>query len=405
MPIPIFINGVEAHTIVRDLLTSTSKEDLFQQKIIKRESTYQPNKAVQVDAIVNSIGFPLVGGPAGSMEAGRNVDVAQQLLRQMNVPYMIASPLLLQSIPQWKQNGVLGLQAVVLYSLPELDGAIDTVVLGGLVGDKIALIPERVRKLTSRLQSWITLRQTPPKDRKLSVVLYGFPPNVGAVGTAALLDVPQSLENLLKRLHDEGYDVGDFATDPDACGQSLVAALSVLSENPSITGGASRMEAMLEKRMERAKEGDVTTAECLAKPGGGLGGAKVQAQDVSSDELEKMLGKYMFRKVRRAWSEKDRGPGVSGDGKYVVAGLQVGNVFITVQPLLGVEGDPMRLLFERNLTPHPQYCAAYEYMKENSQAVIHLGMHGTAEWLPGQVRTRLKEVVDGHSYDALYLIE
>jgi magnesium chelatase subunit H len=398
LPIPIFINGVEAHTIVRDLLTSTTKEDLYHQKIIKRESTYQPNKAVQVDAVVNSIGFPLVGGPAGSMEAGRNVHVAQQLLKEMNVPYIIASPLLLQSIPQWKQSGVLGLQAVVLYALPELDGAIDTVVLGGLVGDKIALIPERVRKLTSRLQSWITLRRTPPKDRKLSVVLYGFPPNVGAVGTAALLDVPQSLEKLLKRLHEEGYDVGDFATDPDACGQSLVAALSVLSENPSITGGASRMESMLEKRMVRAKEGDVTTAECLARPGGGLGGAKVQAQDVSSDELEKMLGKYMFRKVRRAWSEKDRGPGVSGDGKYVVAGLQVGNVFVTVQPLLGVEGDPMRLLFERNLTPHPQYCAAYEYMKENSQAVIHLGMHGTAEWLPGQVRElfRLKEVVDGH---------
>lgn len=376
LPIPIFINGVEAHTIVRDLLTSANKEEMVRTGKVMRESSFQPSKAVSVDAIVNTIGFPLVGGPAGSMEAGRNVDVAQQLLGEMNVPYMIASPLLLQSIPQWKESGVLGLQAVVLYSLPELDGAIDTVVLGGLVGDKIALIPERVRKLTARLQSWISLRQTPPKDRKLSVVLYGFPPNVGAVGTAALLDVPQSLENLLKRLHKEGYDVGEFATDPDACGQSLVAALSILSENPSITGGAKRMNDVLEKRMERARQGDVTTAECLAREGGGLGGAKVQAVDVSVDELEKMLGKYMNKKVRRAWAENDRGPGVTAEGKYNVAGLQLGNVFVTVQPLLGVEGDPMRLLFERDLTPHPQYCAAYAYMKEHSQAVLHLGMHG-----------------------------
>jgi magnesium chelatase subunit H len=67
----------------------------------------------------------------------------------------------------------------------------------------------------------------------------------------------------------------------------------------------------------------------------------------------------MAKKVRRAWSEKERGPGVSASGDLVVAGIQVGNVWITVQPLLGVEGDPMRLLFERNLTPHPQYCAAY----------------------------------------------
>jgi magnesium chelatase subunit H len=88
------------------------------------------------------------------MEAGRNVNVAQKLLGDMNVPYIIASPLLLQSIQQWKQNGVLGLQSVVLYSLPELDGAIDTVVLGGLVGDKIALVPERVRKLAGRLTGW-----------------------------------------------------------------------------------------------------------------------------------------------------------------------------------------------------------------------------------------------------------
>jgi magnesium chelatase subunit H len=319
------------------------------------------------------------------MEAGRNVAVAQKLLSEMNVPYFIASPLLLQSIPQWKQNGVLGLQAVVLYSLPELDGAIDTVVLGGLVGDKIALVPERVRKLAGRLNGWIGLRKTPPKDRNLSVVLYGFPPNVGAVGTAALLDVPRSLENLLKRLHEEGYDVGDFAADPDACGQSLVAALSVLSENPSITGGAARMQDALEKRMEKARSGDVTTAECLSRNGGGLGGAVVRAKDITADELEKMLGKYMYRKVRRAWAENERGPGVSYEGKYVVSGLQLGNVFITVQPLLGVEGDPMRLLFERDLTPHPQYCAAYGYMKEHSHAVLHFGMHGTSEWLPGQV--------------------
>ncbi len=53
---------------------------------------------------------------------------------------------------------------------------------------------------------------------------------------------------------------------------------------------------------------------------------------------------------------------VSAKGKLVVSGLQLGNVWITVQPLLGVEGDPMRLLFERDLTPHPQYCAAYEWM-------------------------------------------
>jgi magnesium chelatase subunit H len=41
---------------------------------------------------------------------------------------------------------------VVLYSLPELDGAIDTVPLGGLVGDDIYLVPERVKKVADRVK-------------------------------------------------------------------------------------------------------------------------------------------------------------------------------------------------------------------------------------------------------------
>lgn len=53
----------------------------------------------------------------------------------------------------------------------------------------------------------------------------------------------------------------------------------------------------------------------------------------------------------------------SGKGELVVGGLQLGNVFLGVQPLLGLEGDPMRLMFERDLTPHPQYAAFYEWLK------------------------------------------
>ena len=380
IPVPIFINGVEAHTIVRDLLTSDYEEKQVQKGIIHRDTTYQAVNAVKVDAIVNTVGFPLVGGPAGSVEAGRNVAVAEQLLTDMNVPYIVAAPMLLQGIDQWKQTGVLGLQSVVLYALPELDGAIDAVVLGGLVGDKIALVPERVRKLNSRVMGWMNLKRSPPSERKIAVSLYGFPPNVGAVGTAALLNVPQSLENLLRQLHRSGYDVGDWANDEHASGQSLVAALAVISENPVIAGGASNMQAALDAKIARAVANDQTVAATLALPGAGLAGAKVRAVDVTADELEKVMGKYMFQKVRRAWSERDRGPGVSASGTYVVAGLEIGNVFVFVQPLLGLEGDPMRLLFERDLTPHPQYCATYEWLQLNpsqggmgTQAIVHLG--------------------------------
>jgi hypothetical protein len=59
------------------------------------------------------------------------------------------------------RDGIAGLQSVVLYSLPELDGAIDTVPLGGLMGNSIFLVPERVKRLSARLRKWVTLRRTP----------------------------------------------------------------------------------------------------------------------------------------------------------------------------------------------------------------------------------------------------
>ena len=131
------------------------------------------------------------------------MDVATRLLAAKNIPLLVAAPLLLQEIKSWKEKGVLGLQSAVLYSLPELDGAVDTVVLGGLVGDKIALVPERVRKLARRIKGWHALRVTPKEEKKISILCYVFPPNVGAIGTAALLNVPRSLEKLLVALQEQ----------------------------------------------------------------------------------------------------------------------------------------------------------------------------------------------------------
>ena len=65
----------------------------------------------------------------------------------------------------WTRDGIAGLQSVVLYSLPELDGAIDTVPLGGLVGNNIFLVAERVKRLSQRIKKWVHLRQTPAQVR------------------------------------------------------------------------------------------------------------------------------------------------------------------------------------------------------------------------------------------------
>lgn len=68
-----------------------------------------------------------------------------------------------QDMASWTRDGIAGLQSVVLYSLPELDGAIDSVPLGGLVSNDIHLVPERVDRLAGRIKKWVNLRRTPPK--------------------------------------------------------------------------------------------------------------------------------------------------------------------------------------------------------------------------------------------------
>lgn len=342
-PLPIFINGVEGHVAVRDWMTTAY--ETAQRKQGKIETPSLSEEAVEVDAIVSTIGFPLVGGPAGSMEAGRQVEVAKRILTAKNVPYIVSAPLLIQDIHSWTRQGVGGLQSVVLYALPELDGAIDPVSLGGLVGEDIYLIPERVKRLTGRLKKWINLRQKPLSERKIAIILYGFPPGYGAVGTAALLNVPKSLINFLNALKAQGYEVGEIPED----GEELIRLVK---------------EADTEK---------VSRDEFI------------QANKVHVNTLEKWLGYLLTNRIEKQWKSLTETGIKTYEDEYQIGGVQLGNIWIGVQPPLGISGDPMRLMFEKDLTPHPQYAAFYKWLQNDfeADAIVHFGMHGTVEWLPG----------------------
>ncbi|MEO0836964.1 MAG: magnesium chelatase subunit H, partial [Cyanobacteria bacterium J06642_3] len=336
-PVPIFINGVEGHVAVRDWMTTAYEQE--QRARGNKEITSLSKDAVKVDAIVSTIGFPLVGGPAGSMEGNRQIEVAKEILSAKNVPYIVSAPLLIQDIDSWLREGIGGLQSVVLYALPELDGAIDTVPLGGLVGEDIQVIPERLDRLTGRLKNWIKLRQTKPGDRKIAIILYGFPPGYGATGTAALLNVPKSLLKLLHALKEQGYNVGEIPED----GEEIIKRVKEAEENPQI--GISS---------------DVRT-------------------------LDQQLDDELLGRIEKQWQSLT-GTGIKTYGdKYHLGGIQLGNVWIGVQPPLGIAGDPMRLMFEKDLTPHPQYAAYYKWLQNDygADAIVHFGMHGTVEWLPG----------------------
>jgi magnesium chelatase subunit H len=355
IPLPIFINGVEGHVAVRDWMTTSYEQEQIEKGI--KETLSLSKDAVKVDAIASTIGFPLVGGPAGSMEAGRQVEVAKRILSAKNIPYIVAAPLLIQDIHSWTRQGIGGLQSVVLYALPELDGAIDTIPLGGLVGEDIYLIPERLKRLTGRLKNWIKLRQTPPSERKVAIILYGFPPGYGATGTAALLNVPKSLLKFLQALKTQGYNVGELPED----GEEII------------------------RQVKEADEAIVTPTLESEFVGNGTKTDRKGQNIVNVRTLEKWLGYLLTTRVEKQWKSLT-GTGIKTYGdNFHVGGVQLGNVWIGVQPPLGLSGDPMRLMFEKDLTPHPQYAAYYKWLQNEfkASAIVHFGMHGTVEWLPG----------------------
>jgi magnesium chelatase subunit H len=88
---------VEGHTVVRDLFTTEHEQRLRRRGILGGGGGWElSDECAEVDAIVNTIGFPLVGGPAGSMEGGRQIEAAKEILSAKNVPYIVAAPLLIQ---------------------------------------------------------------------------------------------------------------------------------------------------------------------------------------------------------------------------------------------------------------------------------------------------------------------
>ncbi len=324
--IPIFVMGIESHVVVREWLTRMG-----------------------VDLLINTMGFPLVGGPAGSSKAGLTVSVARDLLTKLDVPYMIATPLFVQDEDSWREHGVGPIQATITYALPEMDGAVAPVVLGGMRGSEVGIVPDRLARMAELARGFVRLRQTTNRDKKIAIVVYNYPPGQGNTATAALLDVPASLIALLDQMRAAGYSVGEFPRDPAQFARCLDA--SIRSETPELSASHPPFDLLT----------------------------------VSRQAFNTWVRPQDQERITARWGTFPGDIAPAGNDRVRLGGMQIGNVYIGVQPMIGMPGDPMRLLFDRENTPHHQYALFYKWITEQygAHAIVHMGMHGTAEWMPG----------------------
>ena len=309
----------------------------------------------RIDILVSLTGFSLIGGPAYN-----DSNAAVEVLGDLDVPMIGAHAIEFQTLGQWAASpqGLGPIETTMLVALPELDGAINPTVFGGRVGkdasDGIGTVPEglvgtkamapcaeRVMLLVEKTKRLALLRRKQNAEMKVGIVLFGFPPNAGAVGTAAYLSVFESLHNTLKRMAADGYSVEVPASVEDL-------RRAVLQGNAAQYGQDANVAAHV----------DADTIVRTTPP---------------LEHIEKVWGPA---------------PGkVQSDGRGVfVLGAQFGNIFVGVQPTFGYEGDPMRLLFEKGFAPTHAFVTFYLWLRNTFQAdaLLHFGMHGALEFMPGK---------------------
>ncbi len=312
-----------------------------------------------IDALLSLTGFSLVGGPAYN-----DAHAAEETLARLDVPYVSVAPVEFQTLQQWgaSERGLMPVEATMMVAIPELDGSTSPMVFGGRAdagharctgcakgctfddvdgAHDMQVCSERADALAARMARLVDLRRGERAERKVACVLFNFPPNAGNTGTAAFLGVFESLYNTLAAMRERGYRV--------------------------------ELPASVDELRERIIHGN---AEQFGAP------ANVHARIAADDHVRR---EKWLKEIEAQWGPA---PGRQlSDGRSIwVLGERFGNVFVGIQPAMGYEGDPMRLLFERGFAPTHAFSAFYRWLREDykADAVLHFGTHGALEFMPGK---------------------
>ncbi|AOS84542.1 magnesium chelatase subunit H [Chlorobaculum limnaeum] len=298
------------------------------------------SESMPIDLVVNATGFSLVGGPAETRSAE-----AVGILKKIGVPCFNLIPLAFQPISHWRENnlGLTPLQTALSVAVPELDGAIEPHVFAGLEegSDRTLPLETETRALADRVARLVRLRRKANADKKLAIVLFNFPPNLGNAGTAAFLDVFESLLRLMRKLKDEGYQI-DLPASVDALRDKLLEG----------------------NRLVFGTDGNV-------------------AAHYPVEQYRKAFPVY--ERIEPFWGDA---PGeLFNDGsRFHILGAMFGNLFVGQQPSFGYERDPMRLLMAKDAAPNHAFAAFYSWLDHvfRADALLHFGTHGALEFMPGK---------------------
>lgn len=252
------------------------------------------------------------------------------------------------------------MDAAMQVAIPEFDGRLITVPFSFKEQgpDDVPVYvadPERAARVAGIAVRHASLRHTPNADKKLAIVFTAYPTKHSRVGNAVGLDTPASAVGVLDALRDAGYSLTGYPEYPDN-GDELIHRL--------IAAGGHDVEWLTEEQLASAP-------------------ARVPLADYRAwfDRLEPALRDGMLE----AWGEPPGNLYVDGDD-IVLASLRFGNVVVMIQPPRGFGENPIAIYHDPDMPPSHHYMAAYRWLENSfgADAIVHMGKHGTMEWLPGK---------------------
>ena len=257
---------------------------------------------------------------------------------------------------QW-EDGMQGLSprdVAMNIALPEVDGRIITRAISfkssqqwnqQLETDVVGYEPviDRATFVVNLAQNWVNLSQTPNSEKKVALILANYPNKDGRIANGVGLDTPESCVKILQALQADGYTISSLPQTGDELIQWLTEGITNDSEGWSYR--------------------PVKQSLSLAT-----------YQDYFATLPEKVQSE-----ITQRWGEIKT-------ETFPIPGIQLGNIFVGIQPSRGYDLDPTLNYHSPDLEPTPNYLAFYFWLRYQfqTQAIIHVGKHGNLEWLPGK---------------------
>ncbi len=321
-----------------------------------------------IDVLISTLMFSLSIKPWEGSDTGEGQEVARSeewFIKRLNVPVLKAI-VTYNTLAEWNESlqGCSPMDISMGIAMPEFDGMMITVPVAArertdidpLTGARVIRfepLPERTNKIVRLSLNWAKLRHIPNSQKKVAIIFHNYPPRDDRIGTAFGLDSPVSVLNIMKAMDDAGYTIERMPENGQALIEDVKSRLTLDRRWRS-------PEELAKRAIDSVTEGDY------------------------KDWFEQ-LPVAVQEKMTSAWGEA---PGKLFVHKknLIIPGVINGNIFIGLQPPRGFLEDPAAIYHSPDHPIPHHYYAYYRWIRDVFRAdlVMHIGKHGSLEWLPGK---------------------